>query len=53
MKLGKFFDALMKRDVNVELSKLDAHLLADIGMNTANARSNTIRVPLEAGVRLM
>jgi hypothetical protein len=53
MKLGKFFGTLVRTPINVELSKLDAHLLEDIGMNTSNARTNTIRVPLEAGVRLM
>ena len=35
------------------ISKLDAHLLADMGFNTANARTSIIRTPAEAGVRLV
>ena len=52
MKFVQFLNALVAPSVNDELAKLDAHLLADIGYNTANARTDTIRVPVEAGVRL-
>ncbi len=53
MKFEKFLKAFVIPSTNVELAKLDAHLLADIGFNTANARTNTIRVPLESGIRLV
>lgn len=53
MKFVHLVKSLVAPTVNEELAKLDAHMLADIGYNTANARSKTIRVPAEAGVRLV
>lgn len=53
MKFTKFFSAIVKASVNADLAKLDAHQLADIGFNTANARTTVIRTPVEAGVRLV
>ncbi len=53
MKLKKLLKAFVAPTATNELAKLDAHLLADIGFNTANARTNTIRIPNEAGVRIV
>ncbi len=53
MKFVTLFKNIVAPSAASELAKLDAHLLADMGFNTANARSNTIRIPAEAGVRLV
>jgi len=52
MKLAKLIKAIVAPSLNDELSKLDAHLLNDIGMSPVRGRSTTIRVPAEVGVRL-
>jgi hypothetical protein len=53
MNLIKLLKAIVAPSVTDELVKLDAHLLADIGFNTANARTNSIRIPASSGVRLV
>lgn len=53
MKLVNLFKTLVAPSVSEELAKLDAHLLSDIGYHTSNARSKAIRIPAEAGVRLV
>jgi hypothetical protein len=53
MKFVSAFKNFVSPSATAELAKLDAHLLADMGFNTANARTNTIRIPAEAGVRLV
>lgn len=53
MKFIHLVKSLVTPSVNEELAKLDAHLLADIGYNTQNARTRAIRIPAEAGVRLV
>ncbi len=53
MKFENLLKAFATLSANNELAKLDAHLLADIGFNTANARTNTIRIPAESGIRLV
>jgi len=52
MNLRKLLKAIVAPSTANELAKLDAHMLADIGFNTANARTNTIRIPADSGVRL-
>ncbi len=53
MKIVTLFKNFVTPSTAHQLAKLDAHLLADMGFNTANARTNTIRIPAESGVRLV
>ena len=53
MKIVNFLKNVAAPPANEQLAKLDAHLLADIGVSTANARTNCIRMPAEMGVRLV
>lgn len=53
MKFVNFIKSLAAPTANEQLAKLDAHLLADIGVSAAYARTNTIRVPADLGVRLV
>lgn len=52
MKFGKLLKALFAPSLEEELSKLDAHLLEDIGFGAAHARTATVRIPAEIGTRL-
>jgi len=53
VKIKNLIKAIVTPSINDELAKLDAHLLADIGLNSANARTTTIRIPTEAGIRIV
>jgi hypothetical protein len=53
MKLVKFIKSLTAPSANKELAKLDAHLLDDIGVSVAYARTNIMRLPADLGVRLV
>ncbi|MBT3556685.1 MAG: hypothetical protein HN644_09390 [Rhodospirillales bacterium] len=52
MKLITALKNFVAPSAAADLAKFDAHLLADMGFNTTNARTAVIRTPLEAGVRL-
>ncbi len=53
MKLVKLFRSLVSPSANDQLAKLDAHLLADIGVNTAFANTRSAYAPSDLGVRLV
>jgi hypothetical protein len=53
MKFLNFIKNLVSPSANDRLSKLDAHLLADIGVNTAFARTKRTYAPSDLGVRLV
>lgn len=53
MKVVNFFKTLVTPTASEQLAKLDAHLLADIGVSTAYARSSVVRMPSDLGIRLV
>jgi len=53
MKFVKFVKSLVSPSANEELAKLDVHLLADIGVNTAFAHTKSVYAPADLGVRLV
>ncbi len=53
MKFVRFLKNAVTPSANDQLAKLDAHLLADIGVSTAYARANCVRTPADLGVRLV
>jgi len=53
MKFVNLIKNLVSPSANDQLAKLDAHLLADIGVNTAFARTKSTYAPSDLGVRLV
>jgi hypothetical protein len=53
MTLVNFVKSLVAPSASEQLGKLDAHLLNDIGVSAAYARTNIIRLPADLGVRLV
>ncbi len=51
MKIVKFLKNFVTPSANEKLSKLDAHLLADLGFIKTYTRTDSIRVPADLGVR--
>ncbi len=52
MKFGKMIKTLFSPSLEVELSKLDAHLLEDIGFGAVHGHATSVRIPAEYGRRL-
>ncbi len=53
MKLINMIKSFAAPNLEEQLARLDAHLLADIGFNTSESRTTVIRIPAEMGVRLV
>jgi len=53
MKIVNFIKNFVSPSANEQLAKLDAHLLADIGVSTEYARTSHIRIPADLGIRLV
>ncbi len=53
MKFVKLFKNLVSPSANERLARLDAHLLADIGVNTAFAGTRSAYAPSDLGIRLV
>lgn len=53
MKIVNFIKNLVASTADDQLAKLDAHLLADIGVSTAFARTKRTYAPADLGVRLV
>jgi hypothetical protein len=53
MSFVNFIKSVVAPSANEQLAKMDAHLLADIGVSTAYARANCVRMPADLGVRLV
>lgn len=53
MKIVNFIKNIVSPSADEQLAKLDAHLLADIGINTAFGRTTDIRIPADLGIRLV
>ena len=51
MKFVKLLKAFVAPSANEQLPRLDAHLLADLGFIKTFARTDSIRVPADLGVR--
>ena len=52
MKFVKLLKTFVAPSANEQLARLDAHLLADIGVITTYGRTDSVQVPADLGVRL-
>ncbi len=51
MKFVNLLKTFVTPSANEKLAKLDAHLLADLGLIKTFTRADSIRVPADLGVR--
>ena len=53
MKFVKLLRKFVAPSANEALARLDAHLLADLGMTTTYTRADATRIPSDLGLRLI
>jgi hypothetical protein len=53
MKFVNLLKTFVAPSANDTLARLDAHLLADIGVITTYGRTDSVRVPADLGLRLV